>query len=41
MCGIAGIVGDVSDNGVVLSMLEVMKHRGPIPRVSIFPKMFI
>jgi len=29
MCGIAGIVGDVSDREVVPSMLEIMNHRGP------------
>jgi len=29
MCGIAGIVGDVSKEEVIVSMIEVMNHRGP------------
>jgi len=29
MCGIAGIVGDVSKEEVIASMIEMMNHRGP------------
>lgn len=29
MCGIAGIVSEFYDKGLIPSMLEVMKHRGP------------
>lgn len=32
MCGIAGIVGDVADNKIIPSMLDVMSHRGPDSR---------
>lgn len=32
MCGIAGIVGDLSDRKIVPLMLELMKHRGPDSR---------
>jgi asparagine synthase (glutamine-hydrolysing) len=32
VCGIAGIVGDVSKEEVIASMIEVMHHRGPDAR---------
>ncbi len=32
MCGIAGIVGDASDQKIIPLMLDVMKHRGPDSR---------